>query len=135
MRAVAERRRTPDDRRDAERRENERRENERRHGDRRASPRVELDVWVEQRAGDDLYIHRAANLSEGGAYFARTVPFPVGTRVHLRLTLPDAGEPIECWGEVVTARGSDEGPGMGVRFLRVSAEDRGRIKSAIAGRR
>jgi uncharacterized protein (TIGR02266 family) len=107
---------------------------ERRQVERRASPRVELDVWVEQRTGDDLYIHRAANLSEGGAYFARTVPFPVGTRVHLRLTLPDEGDAIECWGEVVTARGSDEGPGMGVRFLRLNAEDRARIKSAVAGR-
>lgn len=97
--------------------------------ERRRDKRLAVELWVEAEAGDELYFQRAANLSVGGAYFAQTVPQPVGTRVQLRFSLPGDPAEIHCVGEIVAA--TDNALGMGIRFVELAEADRARIAALI----
>jgi len=96
--------------------------------DRRRDRRVPVELWIEAEAGDELYFHRAANLSVGGAFFDKTIPQPVGTVVELRFMLPGAPGEIRCRGEIVSALDF----AMGVKFLGLSDDDRKRVEEAVA---
>ena len=96
--------------------------------ERRRDRRVPVELWIEAEAGDELYFHRAANLSVGGAYFDKTVPEPVGKTVQLRFSLPDgSGAPVVCKGEIVTAHDFV----MGVKFIDLAEADRLRIEELV----
>ncbi len=97
--------------------------------DRRKEPRIPTDLWIEAEAGDELYFHRAANLSAGGAFFDKTIPAPLGQVVALRFTLPGSNHEVRCQGEIV----SSGAHAMGVKFLDLRAEDRAAIEALIAG--
>lgn len=95
--------------------------------DKRRQRRIPVDLWIELEREGELYFQRAANLSVGGAYFAQTIPLPVGTRVQLRFSLPDDSRPVGCEGEIVTAQGL----GMGVHFLTLTEPDQARVEALI----
>jgi uncharacterized protein (TIGR02266 family) len=65
-----------------------------------------------------------ANVSPGGIFIRTTAPEPPGQILEFEFRLGDGFELIKGRGEVVWARGSDQGPdlpaGMGVRFLQLS---------------
>ena len=107
---------------------------ERRKGDeRRAHPRERVAITMELTAGNDLYFHVSGDLSQGGAFFNRAIPHPIGTEVDLTFQLPGSeSAPIRCHGEVVNIPEGGEGLGMGVRFLDLSDEDRERVDSFVA---
>ena len=86
-------------------------------------------MWIEAEREGETYYQRALNLSVGGAYFAQTVPMPLGTRVKLTFTLPGESEDFVCMGEVVAAKEM----GMGVHFVELEQKERKRIEAAIAG--
>ena len=104
---------------------------ERRRTERRTESRLPVNLWVEAEEGEALYFQRAGNLSAGGAYFTQTVPHPIGTRVRLRFSLPDAPGEIECHGEIVSALASSD-PGMGVKFLDLPEPIQERIRLLAA---
>ena len=95
--------------------------------DKRKQKRVPIELWIEAERQGELYFQRASNLSEGGAYFAQTIPLPVGTRVALKFSLPGESHEICCQGEIVTAKDL----GMGVHFLGLADADRARILKLI----
>jgi type IV pilus assembly protein PilZ len=96
--------------------------------EKRREQRVPVDLWIEAEREGELYYQRASNLSVGGAFFAQTIPLPLGTRVSLRFTLPGDAQEISCAGEIVTAKDL----GMGVQFLDLQAADRARIERLVA---
>lgn len=101
---------------------------ERRKVDRRISARHLLAIPMELTAGGDLYFHVSGDLSEGGAFFDRAIPHPVGTEVNVVFILPgDDLAPIRCRGQVVNVPEMGDGLGMGVQFLDLSEPDRVRI--------
>ena len=95
--------------------------------DRRKERRFPVELWIEAEAGDELYFHRAANLSPGGAFFDKTIPEPLGKVVQLRFTLPGAEREIHCRGEIVSAQDF----AMGVKFLDLAAGDRQAIEGLL----
>ena len=95
--------------------------------ERRRDRRVPVELWIEAEAGDELYFHRAANLSVGGAFFDKTIPEPVGKVVQLRFALPTGAE-IACKGEIVNAQDF----AMGVKFVDLDEADRKRIEDLVA---
>ncbi len=97
--------------------------------ERRKAKRVAVELWIEAEAKDELYFHRTANLSVGGAFFAQTIPQPVGTIVNLRFALPGDASEIRCEGKVVSA--PEGGLGMGVEFEDLAEDDRRRIERLI----
>ncbi|MDF1563962.1 MAG: PilZ domain-containing protein [Deltaproteobacteria bacterium] len=103
---------------------------ERRKVDRRTSERHVLAIPMELTAGGDLYFHVSGDLSEGGAFFDRAIPHPVGTEVEVVFMLPGPDAvPIRCRGQVVNVPERGDGLGMGVQFLDLSDSDRDRIQS------
>ncbi len=95
--------------------------------DKREHRRIPVELWIEVEREGELYFQRAANLSVGGAYFAQTIPLPVGTSVQLKFTLPSDAHEIYCQGEIVSAKDL----GMGVQFVGMKDADRARIESLI----
>lgn len=66
------------------------------------------------------------NLSVGGLFFLGGTA-PVGRSVELQIELPD-GPPIRATGEVRYHHDyGSEGQGMGIRFVRIGAEDLVRV--------
>ena len=95
--------------------------------DKRQQRRMPVELWIEAERDGELYFQRASNLSVGGAYFAQTIPLPLGTRVALKFSLPGDEHLIRCDGEIVTAKDL----GMGVHFIELSEADRTRIEALI----
>lgn len=78
-----------------------------------------------------LYIK---NISGGGFYIESPQPLEVGTKIDLRLSLPNSKNPLELKVEVAWSNPKGVGelpPGMGVKFLNLQAEDRNRIQALI----
>lgn len=96
--------------------------------EKRGEARAEVAMWVEERVQTALYFQRATNLSAGGVYLEGTLPHDAGTRVTLDLELPDGLLRVE--GEVVSHRPGV--PGMAVRFLSLTEEERERLRSVTA---
>jgi hypothetical protein len=96
--------------------------------DKRRQQRIPVDLWIECERAGELYFQRATNLSVGGAYFEKTIPLPVGTRVALKFALPGDEQELRCGGEIVTAKDL----GMGVTFLNLAPADQERIEVLIA---
>jgi uncharacterized protein (TIGR02266 family) len=96
--------------------------------DKRKQERVPVELWIEAEREGELYFQRASNLSVGGAFFAQTIPLPIGTKVELKFEIP--GDPVEvrCKGEIVTAKDL----GMGVSFVDLKSGDRARIEMLIS---
>jgi type IV pilus assembly protein PilZ len=95
--------------------------------EKRREQRVSIELWIEAARGDEVYYQRASNLSVGGAYFTRTVPLPLGTRVSLKFSLPGEAQEITCAGEIVAAQDL----GMGVHFLDLAPQDRDRLAQLV----
>ena len=95
--------------------------------DKRRQRRIPVELWIEAERDGELYFQRASNLSVGGAFFAQTIPLPVGTVVSLRFQLPGDPAQIECKGEIVTAKDL----GMGVHFVALKQADHARIEALI----
>jgi hypothetical protein len=108
--------------------------NDRRHKDRRESPRVPLELWMEEVSGEDVYFRRTGNVGEGGVYFDRAIPHSLGTMVTLKFSLPGDKEMVIARGEVVSAAGSEQGLGMGVKFLNVEGDGQKRLREYIVKR-
>jgi hypothetical protein len=96
-------------------------------GDRRKDRRVPVELWIEAEAGDELYFHRAANLSVGGAFFDKTIPEPEGKVVQLRFSLPGTGHEVRCRGEIVSAKDW----AMALRFVDLAESDREAIEALL----
>lgn len=90
---------------------------ERRKEERRKEKRVSVELWVEERDGEDKVFRRTGNLSAGGVYFDKALPHLPGKRLNLKIPLGAGDEvpEVRVWGEVVADGGPDLG--MGVKFL------------------
>src|SRR4051812_25384550 len=84
----------------------------------------------------NFYAGTARNLSLGGLYVSTPTPMAVGTRVTVRLSLPDRR--LTAAAEVVwtaeAAPGSGGDSGMGLKFLGLDPSDRAVIEAVLARR-
>ena len=75
------------------------------------------------------------NVSEGGLFVATHHARPVGSRLEIRLALPDEPEPLVILTEVRWVRvhndDSEASPGLGLRFVGLSAEAEARIQAFV----
>lgn len=81
--------------------------------------RAPLAMKAMIRKGDEFVPCQVLNLSEGGVFIMKKAPLPMGTDVHLLLSLQEVETPLELTGKVVyvveKARGKHP-PGMGIQF-------------------
>src|SRR5262245_23080129 len=85
----------------------------------RGATRYECELPVELKVGEQKVVSTTRNLSLGGVFVVTDLKLPFGTRVSVRVTLPNQKEPIEAAGAV---RWTDPG-GLGVQFDGLRARD------------
>ena len=78
------------------------------------------------------------DISPGGVFVKTNSPLNPGEMINLRIRLPDKGKDVEVLGEVIwsnsqerVARKRKYPQGMGIRFLKLSTEDRIRMSVNI----
>ncbi|MFZ5439878.1 MAG: PilZ domain-containing protein [Myxococcota bacterium] len=96
--------------------------------ERRSALRASAVITVEVRDARGFSLYSTRDISSGGLYFDRAIPYPVGARVQLSFTLPGEEKAIRCDGEVANVP-DKQGYGMGIRFLDLAPADATRIES------
>ena len=107
--------------------------NRKRRVERRTDPRVGVEIWVEETAGQGLYFHRVTNLSLGGFFIEKKLPFPVGQIVSLRLELPDSGQEFSLTGKIINNYQDkyDNLKGAGIQFVELDDQVRAGLKAYL----
>jgi hypothetical protein len=94
--------------------------------ERRDSPRVSMRFRVRRADSADSFEPREGNLSLGGfAWFGGAQS--VGSKVEVRISLPDAGEELQLRGEVIHVAHGSRGTSAHARFLELPVEAELRI--------
>lgn len=101
--------------------------------ERRRAQRVPLAIPMELRHEHGFSLYATSDLSEGGAFFPRSIPHPVGSRLGLSFRLPGDEETVSCEGEVVNVPDAHR-LGMGIRFLDLSEHDAQKLAAFTRGR-
>lgn len=94
--------------------------------ERRKAVRLPVAIPIELRHERGFSLYATSDLSEGGAFFPRSIPHPVGSRLSLTFRLPGEEQAVSCEGEVVNVPDQHR-LGMGVRFIGLSSEDASRL--------
>ncbi len=104
------------------------------HRPARASERLQHELLVAYRTNKGFVTDWAVNISRGGLFINSREPLPVGSEVHLIVSLPDAVFPFDLNGRVVRIQGthqSETGPGMAIEFVDVDDEKRTRLQGFV----
>lgn len=103
--------------------------------DRRSHDRVAV-TWAVDCVADDTFLYASiANISAMGIFVKTLSPLTVGTRLLLKFE-PPGHEPFELDGEVawineVRPNGDNPNPGMGVRFVDLTLDERERLVEVV----
>ena len=106
----------------------------------RQAARHELEINVDFESDSNFYTGLTQNISTGGIFLATHAPKKVGDHVVVRFMLPGVSQPIVIDTEVRWLRHSsslhrsDGPPGMGLRFLSLTAEQATQIQRFIDNR-
>jgi type IV pilus assembly protein PilZ len=103
--------------------------------ERRSFERIPVDWAVDYQSGETFLYSYITNISAMGIFIYSTDPLPVGSRLTLKFAPPNE-VPFELTGEVAWINPFHEGgenlnPGMGVRFVELSAEMRERLVQLV----
>lgn len=103
--------------------------------ERRRTPRVGVELWVQEQCEAGIYYHRVTNLSSEGFFVEKKIPFRVGQVMTLRLDLPGGKGPLRARSRVVDNYhdGRDNLVGAGFQFLEMDRETRRSIAAVVAG--
>ena len=104
-------------------------------GERRSYERVPVEWKVDFQSGETFLYSHITNISAMGIFVYSTAPLPVGSPLTLRFA-PPGEEPMELAGEVAWVnpyreQGENTNPGMGVRFVELSPEQRERLVELV----
>lgn len=111
-------------------------EHERKPGDdRRQHKRYPTSISVDYWGGENFLFAYIENISEMGIFIRTDDPLEVGTELSMRFGA-DGSELLELQGEVmwinpVRPEGDNLNPGMGIRFRRLSREQRERVVALV----
>lgn len=103
---------------------------------RRSADRIPVAWSVDCETEDTFLYASIRNISELGIFVATREPLAIGTRVTLRFAPPNAGETFVMFGVVqwinpVRLLSENRNPGMGIRFVDLTLDNRERLVDAI----
>jgi type IV pilus assembly protein PilZ len=104
--------------------------------ERRGAERVEV-IWSVDCETEDTFLYASiTNISEMGIFVATDQPLEVGTLLTLRFCPPGAAESfvlegVVQWVNPIRVLAENPNPGMGIRFVTLTAEERERIVDVI----
>ncbi|WP_437721531.1 TIGR02266 family protein [Sorangium sp. So ce861] len=103
---------------------------------RRSSERLDV-TWLVDCETDDTFLYASiTNISEMGIFVRTTQPLSIGTRLTLRFSPPGSEgsyvlEGTVQWVNEVRPLHDNPNPGMGIRFVDLTPDDRERIVDTI----
>lgn len=104
--------------------------------ERRSYERFEV-TWSVDCVTEDTFLYASiGNISEMGIFVRTTDPLPVGTQLTLRFAPMNSTDPFVLrgtvqWINALRPLSDNPNPGMGIRFIDLSLEDRERIVETI----
>jgi type IV pilus assembly protein PilZ len=103
--------------------------------DRRVHQRFDTSIAVDYASGETFLFAYLTNISEMGIFIRTNEPLAVGTRMRLRFQVDEA-DPLVLEGEVTwinpyRPNGENINPGMGVRFIQLTAERREQVVALV----
>jgi type IV pilus assembly protein PilZ len=109
--------------------------------DRRDGPRAPIELKVEYKKLNSFFADYTKNISKGGTFIKTKKPLDMGTEFVFKLVVPRLIEPLALHGQVkwVMREGEppppgidpDHEPGMGIRFIYASADERAAIEAIV----
>ncbi len=104
--------------------------------DRRTSTRYRVKMQVDYCSGENFLYSYIDNISEVGIFIATTSPLLPGTPIKLRFSPQGETRSFEVNGEVVWINpyhpdGENINPGMGIRFVGLTEEQKHKIQELI----
>ncbi len=100
----------------------------------RKTERLEQSIEVHYRAAEEFLKAYSKNIGGGGLFIKSHDLLPVGTKLDLKFTLPGEELPFHTHGKVIWLKEDGE-KGMGVQFIKISAQDRIRLNAFIRRQR
>ncbi len=104
---------------------------------RRGGSRKPIELKVEYKRLNAFFADYTRNISHGGTFIQTEKPLPIGTEFVFKLQVPNLEEPLSIEGQVrwINEVGSDteEGPGMGIRFIYHQDAERKAIEDLVEG--
>ncbi len=88
--------------------------------ERRKQPRRDVSLWVEEHSLNSRYFHLVTNMSLGGLFFQKELPFPIGHKVHFKMKLPGNSEKLSVQGIVMENYRDSGYRGAGIKFINFS---------------
>ena len=110
------------------------------HQNVRAAERFDLEVKVDLESDHNFYTGLTQNISSGGVFIATHHLRKIGDRITLKFTLPGSEKVLAVETEVRWIRENsalmraENGTGMGVRFINLSAEASAAISAFVESR-
>jgi type IV pilus assembly protein PilZ len=111
--------------------------------ERRDNPRAPIELKVEYKKLNTFFADYTRNICKGGTFIKTRKPLDEGTEFVFKLIIPRLEAPIAIRGEVKwvvregqppppdAPPGSGGEPGMGIRFLYASDEERRAVESVV----
>ena len=104
--------------------------------ERRVYERIDVEWSVDCETEQTFLYASITNISEMGIFVTTHEPLEVGTRLTLRFALPGEQSPFILLGQVqwvnpIRMLSDNPNPGMGIRFVDLSSENRERIISSV----
>jgi Tfp pilus assembly protein PilZ len=101
--------------------------------ERRKNSRVNVQIWAEERYDNFTYFHLLSNLSVGGFFIEKKLPFQVGTIVQLELQLPGSKEKLPVKGQVLNNYQDphSNNRGAGVKFTEIDKKVKKKIEKYL----
>jgi len=106
---------------------------DKRQVERRTAPRVGVECWAEERFDAGVYFHRVTNLSRGGFFVEKKLPFLVGQTLRMRLELPGVADKPEACSRVISNHRDRRAQlcGAGFQFVDLDGHSRDIIDAFI----
>lgn len=104
--------------------------------ERRVYERIDVEWSVDCETEQTFLYASITNISEMGIFVATHEPLEVGTRLTLRFAMPGEESPFILLGQVqwvnpIRMLSDNPNPGMGIRFVDLSSENRERIIQSV----
>lgn len=99
--------------------------------DQRQQVRVPIELKVDYKKLNSFFADYTKNISKGGTFIKTKKPLAIGTRFLFKLTVPHREAPFELLGEVVWSKGDGDEPGMGIRFIYNSDNQRADFEGVV----
>ena len=97
----------------------------------RVHTRAPIELKVDYKKLNSFFADYTKNISKGGTFIKTKKPLPIGTRFLFKLSVPHRDQPFELLGEVVWSKSDGDEPGMGIRFIYGSDNQRAEFEGIV----